>query len=85
MPVMRNRYWECSPTAERWRRTTWPPAESPRAGGVPVTGSVGLLVLGVERGAIASETADDWLDGWREHRGYYAPVESVKELLDDEQ
>jgi len=53
--------------------------------GVPVTGSVGLLVPGVERGAIASETADDWLDGWREHRGYYAPVESVKELLDDEQ
>ncbi|AXG05662.1 hypothetical protein DU500_03990 [Haloplanus rubicundus] len=52
---------------------------------VPVTGSVGLLVLGVERGTIASETADDWLDGWRKHRGYYAPVESVKELLDDEQ
>ena len=52
---------------------------------LPVTGSVGLLVLGVERGAIASETADDWLDGWRKHRGYYAPVESVNELLDDVQ
>lgn len=52
---------------------------------IPVTGSIGLLVLGVERGTIANETADDWLDGWRKHRGYYAPVESVTELLDDEQ
>jgi predicted nucleic acid-binding protein len=51
---------------------------------IPVTGSVGLLVLGVGRGTIASETADDWLDGWSKHRGYYAPVESVKELLDAE-
>jgi predicted nucleic acid-binding protein len=49
-----------------------------------VTGSIGLLVFGVERERIDSETADEWLDGWRKHRGYYAPVESVKELLDDE-
>jgi predicted nucleic acid-binding protein len=50
---------------------------------LPVTGSIGLLVLGVEREQIDSKTADEWLDGWRKHRGYYAPVESVKELLDD--
>ena len=50
---------------------------------VPVTGSIGLLVLGIEREQIDSKTADEWLDGWRKHRGYYAPVESVKELLDD--
>jgi predicted nucleic acid-binding protein len=52
---------------------------------IPVTGSIGLLVLGVERERIDSKTADEWLDGWRKHRGYYAPVESVKELLDDGQ
>jgi len=51
---------------------------------IPVTGSIGLRVLGVERGQIDGETADDWLDAWRRHRGYYAPVESVRELLDDE-
>jgi predicted nucleic acid-binding protein len=50
---------------------------------LPVTGSIGLLVLGIEREQIDSKTADEWLDGWRKHRGYYAPVESVKELLDD--
>lgn len=50
---------------------------------VPVTGSIGILVLGIERGDIDSETADEWLDTWRETRGYYAPVESVAEVLDE--
>lgn len=50
---------------------------------LPVTGSIGLLVLGVERGRIGSDTADEWLDTWREQRGYYAPVERVSEILDD--
>jgi predicted nucleic acid-binding protein len=50
---------------------------------VPVTGSVGILVLGIERGHIDSETADEWLVTWRETRGYYAPVESVEEVLDE--
>lgn len=50
---------------------------------VPVTGSIGILVLGIERGHIDSETADKWLDTWRETRGYYAPVESVEEVLDE--
>ena len=50
---------------------------------VPVTGSVGLLVLGIKREHIDSETADEWLDIWRTERGYYAPVESVSELLDE--
>jgi len=51
---------------------------------VPVTGSIGLLVLGVKRGQIDGDTADSWLDTWRDRRGYYAPVESVNELLDEE-
>ena len=50
---------------------------------VPVTGSIGLLVLGVKREHIDSKTADEWLEVWRDERGYYAPVESVTELLDE--
>ena len=50
---------------------------------VSVTGSVGLLVLGIEREHIDSETADEWIDIWRTERGYYAPVESVTELIDE--
>jgi len=49
---------------------------------IPVTGSIGHLILGVERGQITSETADEWLDTWRERRGYDAPVESVTALLE---
>lgn len=48
---------------------------------IPVTGSIGLLVLGIERGRIDTETADKWIETWRKERGYYAPVESVTELL----
>lgn len=51
---------------------------------VPVTGSIGLLVIGVESGLLNRETADEWLDTWRDQRGYYAPVESVSEIVDDE-
>lgn len=51
---------------------------------IPVTGSVGLLVFGVERNLIDGTTADEWLDTWRDRRGYYAPVESVAEILDGE-
>jgi predicted nucleic acid-binding protein len=51
---------------------------------VPVTGPIGLLVLCVESAHLDRHTADEWLDTWRERRGYYAPVESVTELLGDE-
>lgn len=50
--------------------------------GVPVTGSIGLLVLGIDRGVIDSTTADQWLETWRETRGYYAPVDSVADVLE---
>lgn len=50
---------------------------------MPVTGSIGLLVLGIKREHIDSETADKWLEVWRDERGYYAPVESVTELVDE--
>lgn len=51
---------------------------------VPVTGSIGLLVLGVESAHLDRDTADEWLDTWRERRGYYAPVDSVAKILGDE-
>jgi len=51
---------------------------------IPVTGSIVLLVLCVESEYIDHNTADEWLDTWRERRGYYAPVESVTEILNDE-
>jgi len=50
---------------------------------LPVTGSIGLLVVGVEREEIDRETADGWLDIWRRRRGYYSPVESITVLLED--
>jgi len=49
---------------------------------VPVTGSIGFLVFGIKRDRIDNETADEWIETWRNERGYYAPVESVTELLD---
>jgi Predicted nucleic acid-binding protein, contains PIN domain len=48
---------------------------------VPVTGSVGLLVHSVSCGSLSQETADDWLTTWRDERGYYAPVDSISEIL----
>lgn len=49
---------------------------------VPVTGSVGVLVLGVQHGVITVETANEWLTTWREKRGYYASIERLEEVLD---
>ena len=51
--------------------------------GVPVTGSVGLLVLGIERERIDSDTANEWLDTWRDVRGYYAPVDYIEEVIEE--
>lgn len=50
---------------------------------VPVTGSVGLLARAVDHDRLDVATADEWLERWRVTRGYYAPVESVGDLLDD--
>lgn len=50
----------------------------------PVIGSIGLLVLGIRRDHIDQETADRWLDIWRNERDYYAPVDSVGDVLDEE-
>ena len=52
---------------------------------VPVTGSVGLLVLGLRRNALDVETANAWLETWRNERGYYAPVERIEDVLSTEE
>lgn len=49
---------------------------------VDVTGSIGVLVLSVERGISTVETADEWLTTWEAERGYYAPIESIAELIE---
>lgn len=46
-----------------------------------LTGSIGILVPGIESGDLSVERADDWLRTWVRDRGYYSPVESVRELL----
>lgn len=40
---------------------------------VPVTGSIGLLMNGIERDEVTPQTANEWLATWRTVRSYYAP------------
>ena len=48
---------------------------------VPLTGSIGRLVLGGKRDQIDTETPDEWIETKRTDGGHYAPVGSVTELL----
>lgn len=50
---------------------------------VDVTGSIGLLVIGIKRRVLDVETADLWLDTWRNERSCYAPVDNVSDVLDE--
>lgn len=52
-----------------------------RSYGVPVTGSLGLLVRAVEAENVGVETADEWLATWRT-AGVNVPVGSVGDLLE---
>lgn len=49
---------------------------------VPCTGSLGILVRGIERNEISVEEAESWHTAWIEKNGYYSPVDSVSELID---
>ncbi|WP_164471730.1 hypothetical protein [Halosimplex salinum] len=49
---------------------------------IPVTGSIGVLVVGVERGEIEPSTANEWLAVWQAERGYFAPVDRIEDVLD---
>lgn len=48
---------------------------------VPVTGSIGILAVGVRRGVLEIDDANEWLDVWRERRGYYAPVDRIQDVV----
>lgn len=50
---------------------------------IELTGSIGLLVRGIVREELSVETADAWLITWIDEQSYYAPVESVSEILPD--
>lgn len=50
---------------------------------LPVTGSVGLLAFGVSGDTLDLETANRWLQRWRDERGYYAPVDRLEDALKD--
>jgi predicted nucleic acid-binding protein len=45
--------------------------------GVPLTGSIGIVVYAVERGFLDLDTADNWHDQWTATADYRSPVESV--------
>ncbi|UHQ98731.1 hypothetical protein HYG81_22490 (plasmid) [Natrinema zhouii] len=51
---------------------------------IDLTGSIGILVRGVVREKLTVETADSWLTTWIDECSYYAPVESVSDVLPDE-
>jgi len=50
---------------------------------LPITGSIGLLVLGIERDLIDVETADRWLTTWRAQRSYHSPIERISEAFEE--
>lgn len=50
--------------------------------GISVTGSVGILVLGIRRDVIDVHSANEWLTTWKETRGYFSPVDRVEEILE---
>ena len=53
--------------------------------GIPVTGSIGLLIRLVRRDAFTVDEADAVLERWIEGSRYFSPVESVRELLPRDQ
>ncbi|ELY54973.1 hypothetical protein C491_17789 [Natronococcus amylolyticus DSM 10524] len=53
------------------------------ASDIKLTGSIGLLVRGVAQNELTIETADAWLATWIDERNYYAPIESVSDVLPD--
>lgn len=49
---------------------------------IEVTGSIGLLAVGVRSDRIDTETANRWLERWQTERGYYSPVDLIETVLD---
>ena len=51
---------------------------------IPVTGSIGILAFGVSSDDLELETANLWLQTWRNERGYYAPVDRIEAALPED-
>ncbi|MFC6614940.1 twitching motility protein PilT [Halopenitus salinus] len=45
--------------------------------GVPVIGSVGVLLAAIDAGKIDEATADEWLSTWIDEIGYYVPYRTI--------
>jgi predicted nucleic acid-binding protein len=45
--------------------------------GVPVVGSVGVLLAALDAGRITESTADTWLKTWIDDIGYYVPYRDI--------
>ena len=45
--------------------------------GVPVVGSVGVLLAAIDAGRIDEPTADEWLSTWIDEIGYYVPYRDI--------
>lgn len=58
--------------------------ETATEAGVPVTGSLGVLARAILAEHLDVGTADAWLEIWRTEYGYYAPVDSISDVLPDE-
>lgn len=48
---------------------------------IPCTGSIGIVVRGVDRGEVSVEQADRWHDVWVSHCDFYSPIESISAYL----
>lgn len=48
---------------------------------IPCTGSIGIVVRGVDRREVSIEQADQWHDVWVSHCVFYSPIESISAYL----
>lgn len=55
-----------------------------KAEGVPVVGSVGVLLAAIDDGRIDKATANAWLQTWIDDFGYYVPYRDISEYRTDD-
>jgi predicted nucleic acid-binding protein len=45
--------------------------------GVPVVGSIGILLAAIDAGRVDEASADEWLSRWVDEIGYYVPYRNI--------
>jgi predicted nucleic acid-binding protein len=50
---------------------------------IPVTGSIGILIRGVEQECIETSTADTWLNEWIDEAEHRAPARDLSASLEE--